>query len=460
MQQPRQASVPFADKPDTLPSSGKVLGRAGYYWTVSYNAPPERPLRKKLPFRPPKRSGFIMGLVDLLLPTILRRGYRIVSVGYVDSEVERYRSLLNDRALITPNHPTHAEPVIALHLSKKVGKPYFYLSNREAFGFAWGLFGFILQRVGAYSILRGAPDRESFKTTKRLLSEGPNHVVIFPEGEVYSQNDSLLPFQAGVFQLAFLALEEMTKAGIDKPLYLQPVAIRYRFTEDMSSKIQESMAHLEEGLALPNPPPEDRYLRLRRIGDALLAVAERAYELPRGTPENLDPRIDAVRNKIVERVADALHLTPESLGKTLPERMRALMNDLNGITSDEDNVESDYHERLLREEAERTRPLIRDLQRLSNWVAVRDNYVGEHPSQERVVDTLWRLESEVLGRRLISGKRACFVRLPEPIDLRQYREAYKESKRKTIQEVTARVEGAIQECLREMGKAHPTYTPE
>lgn len=402
----------------------------------------------------------MMGIVNFFLPMLLKRGYRIVSVEYVDSEVERYRGLLDRRVLLTPNHPTHAEPVIALHLSKMVRKPFYYLSNREAFAFAWGLFGFILQRVGAYSILRGAPDRESFKTTKRLLSEGPNHLVIFPEGEVYSQNDSLLPFQAGVFQLAFLALEEIARAGIDQPLFIQPMAIRYRFTENMAAKIHQSMERLEQGLALPTPPPEDRYLRLRRIGDALLAVAERAYDIPRGAPENLDPRIDAVRNKIVERVADALHLEPESLGKTLPERMRALMNDLNGITSDDDAVESDYHERLLREEAERTRPLIRDLQRLSNWVAVRDNYVGEHPSQERVVDTLWRLESEVLGRRMISGKRACFVRLPEPIDLREYREAYKESKRKTIQEVTSRVEGAIQECLREMGKAHPTYSAE
>lgn len=419
---------------------------------MSYNAPPERPLRRRLPFKPPKPSRFWLGVTHFFLPLLLRRGYRIVFVDFVEEEIARFRTILNERVMLTPNHPTHAEPVVVFHLAKKVDKPMYYLSNREAFGFGWGLFGFLLQRIGAYSILRGAPDRESFKTTKRILSEKPNQLVIFPEGEVYSQNDSLLPFQAGVFQLAFLALEEMTKLGLDAPLYIQPVAIRYHFTEDMTEKIRASMSRLEMNLGLAGTPPEDRYLRLRRIGDALLTAAERAYDLPRGTPEALDPRIDAVRNKIVEMVADALHLTPESLGKTLPERMRALMNDLSGITPDDGAVESAYHERLLREEAERTRPLIRDLQRLSNWVAVRDNYVGEHPTQERVVDMLWRLESEVIGRRLISGERVCSVRLPEPIDLRAYRDAYKESKRKAIQEVTERVETAIEECLHEMGR--------
>lgn len=420
--------------------------------SVSYDAPPERTLKRKLPFKPPKRSGLWLSLVHLLLPTLLKRGYRIESVQYREEEVNRFRSLLNERVLLTPNHPTHAEPVIAFHFAKKMNKPMYYLSNREAFDFGWGLFGFLLQRIGGYSILRGAPDRESFKTTKRILSEAANHLVIFPEGEVYSQNDSLLPFQAGVFQLAVLALEEMGKQGIDAPLYIQPVAIRYRFTENMEEKIRASMANLERHLAINGPPSEDRYLRLRLIGHTLLGAAEKAYDLPVGEPEDLDPRINAVRDKIVEMVADALHLTPEALGKTLPERMRALMNHVSGITPDDAPIESAYHERLLREEAERTRPLIRDLQRLSNWVAVRDNYVGEQPTQERVVDTLWRLESEVLGRRVLSGRRACQVRLPEPIDLRTYREAYKENKRQAIKEVTVRVESAIQACLEEMGK--------
>jgi hypothetical protein len=207
------------------------------------------------------------------------------------------------------------------------------------------------------------------------------------------------------------------------------------------------MDHLERHLNLPGPPPGTTYARLRRIGDAVLSAAERAYELPRGDADDLNPRIDAVRSKIVERVADALHVDSDSLGGSLPDKMRALINRLSGVTPEGSPAESAYQQRLLDEEAERARPLIRDLQRLANWVAVRDGYVAENPTQERIVDTLWRLESEVLGRRMIRGRRECCVGLPQAFDLRSYREAYRSERRETLQTVTSRVETAISGML-------------
>lgn len=403
---------------------------------------------RRMPFRAPRPSSFVIRQCTRLLPRIMRKGYGIESVGYQDAELRRLQELIKEhRVLITPNHPTHAEPVVLFHLSRQIETDFYYLSNRESFDRYWGLFGWLLTRTGAYSILRGVPDRESFKFTRKVLAERIAPLVIFPEGEVYSQNDSLLPFQAGVFQLAFLALDDMVKAGRDQPLYVQPTAIRYRFVEDMGQAIIESIQRLERQLGLPNPPPGDSYLRLRRIGDAVLTAAEKAYRLPRGDAEDLNPRIDAVRNRIVERVAESMDLEMESLGKTLPDQMRALINRVNRVVTDEEAPSSEYQERLLREESERIRPLHQDLKRLSNWVAVRDGYVAELATQERMVDTLWRLESEVLGRRILEGRRECWVRLSEPIDLREYAQTPRKS---AIQSATERVERDIQTLLTEM----------
>ncbi len=429
-----------------------MLGRySSLNLVVSYPEPVQRPARsKRMRFRPPRPSRFVENLCGRFLPKILKRGYGITAVEYQSQELERLQEILGQRVLITPNHPTHAEPVILFHLSRTVGHPFFYLSNREAFDRAWGLFGWLLSRTGAYSIVRGAPDRDSFKFTRKVLSENKRPLVIFPEGEVYSQNDSLLPFQAGVFQLAFLALDDMVKASIDAPLHIQPVAIRYRFVEDMGKPIVESLQRLEQRLSLPSPPPGDSYQRLRRIGDAVLTAAEDAYKLPHGSADDMNPRIDAVREKIVERVADTLDMEPDSLGKTLPDKMRALSNRVNRVVTEEYEPASPYSESLLRQEADRIKPLEQDLKRLANWLAVKDGYVGELATQERMVDTLWRLESEVLGHRIISGQRECEVRLAEPFDLREYRNV---SRKDAIAEVTHRVEESILKLLGQMALA-------
>lgn len=410
-----------------------------------------RTAARRMPFRPPQTSPLVIRLCSRLLPRIMLRGYGIHSIGYRDAELRRLEDMSREhRVLITPNHPTHAEPVVLFHLSRQIETDFYYLSNRESFDRYWGLFGWLLTRSGAYSILRGVPDRESFKFTRKVLAERIAPLVIFPEGEVYSQNDSLLPFQAGVFQLAFLALDDLKKTGKDRPVYVQPTAIRYRFIEDMGQAIVDSLRRLEIQLGLAGPPPGDTYLRLRRIGDAVLTATEKVYRLPAGGPEDLNPRIDAVRGRIVERVAEALDLELDSLGKTLPDQMRALINRVNRVVTDEGAPESDYQERLLREEADRIRPLNQDLKRLSNWVAVRDGYVAEQASQERMVDTLWRLESEVLERRVIEGKREGWVRLAEPIDLREYADS---PRKEAIREVTTRVESEILQLLNEMASS-------
>ncbi|HRK21397.1 MAG TPA: 1-acyl-sn-glycerol-3-phosphate acyltransferase, partial [Fimbriimonadaceae bacterium] len=156
---------------------------------------------RRMPFRAPRPSSFVIRQCTRLLPRIMRKGYGIESVGYQDAELRRLQELIKEhRVLITPNHPTHAEPVVLFHLSRQIETDFYYLSNRESFDRYWGLFGWLLTRTGAYSILRGVPDRESFKFTRKVLAERIAPLVIFPEGEVYSQNDSLLPFQAGVFQ--------------------------------------------------------------------------------------------------------------------------------------------------------------------------------------------------------------------------------------------------------------------
>lgn len=409
-------------------------------------------------FRPPRLSLPVLRLFQKVLPTLLRRFCDVVAVDIPDVDLMRLKNLTGERLLLTPNHPTNDDPALLFALGKAAGMPFYFLACRETFDRLGGLWGRLIQRLGAYSVVRGTADRESFRQTRALLAQIGGKVVIFPEGEVYSQNDTLLPFHAGVVQMAFWALEDVQKTGeVGANISLLPVALRYLFTQDMAGPIAWSLAALEEALSLPPLPDESGpYARLRRIGLAVLENMEAEYGLKRkgGDAEaDLTPRINALKTLLLDRAAALIGLTLPAEA-TLPERMRQLMNSVYAVTREEPaGPRSPYRERLHRQQAARVQPLMQDLNRVANWIAVEDNYVRSHPTPERMADNLRRLEVEVFGKARLSGLRRALLRVGEPIPMSSFYEAYCQDKRGTVARITDDLEAAVQVLLNESAKA-------
>lgn len=382
--------------------------------------------------------------------TPILRGLGIVRVDYRDEDLARLRALGGHRVLIAPNHPTNTEPALLFHLSAVVQQEFQYLACREAFDHTFGLWGQLIRRLGAFSVVRGTADRASFRATRDALTQPSAKLVIFPEGEVYSQNDSLLPFHEGVFQLAFWALEDLQEKSSGEPIFIQPVALKYVFAVDMRLPILWSLGRLERFTGSTPPPGADFYVRLRGVGSAMLRSLEREYRLPSPKTEDLEsdftPRLNAVKEAILQRVALAVGV-PDPRGETLPERMRVLIHAIHTVTQEPPSEKTPYDTELRRQQRERAAPLLRDLERIANWIAVYDGYVKENPSQERVADLLIRLERECFGKALLKGPRRCRVRLGEPLDLLTYLESYRTSRRATVRTVTREVEQRINELL-------------
>lgn len=402
-------------------------------------------------FRPPRLSPSTLRLWYALLPGLLRRFCGVVAVDVPAEDRERLKALAGERLLLTPNHPTNDDPALLFALAKAAGQSYYYLACRETFDLLGGLWGRIIQKLGAYSVVRGTADRESFRMTRQLLASPGGKVVIFPEGEVYSQNDTLLPFHAGVVQMGFWALEDLRKSGdTTGTISLLPVALRYQFVQDMTAAIDRSLTGLERSAGLRPGPGEEPYARLRRIGVTMLGAMEAEYGLKaKGTGEadDLTPRMDAVKNMLLDRAA-ALIGVPLPAEATLPERMRLLMNSVYAVTHDEPGAaRSPYEERLHRQQIARAAPLMQDLNRVANWIAVQDNYVRARPTPERMADNLRRLEVEAFGEVRLRGRRRAVVRVGEPISLAACYDAYRADKRGTVARVTQELEAAVQALL-------------
>jgi hypothetical protein len=224
----------------------------------------------------------------------------------------------------------------------------------------------------------------------------------------------------------------------------------------MRPALLASLERLERFNGLPAADAaagEDPYRRLRRVCMAMLRSIEREYRLPSPKEDDIDanltPRIDAAKEAILHRVATAAGVALPK-GETLPERMRALIHVIETVTEGEPADATPYDRELKRQQRERARPLLRDLHRLANYIALYDGYVREKPSPERMADTLQRLERESFGKTFLDGPRRCHVRLGEPLDLAGRWGAYQENRRAEVARATHDVEAAVGALLRAM----------
>lgn len=362
--------------------------------------------------------------------------------------MERLRALKGKRVLLMPSHSGGLEPYIIVRLSEMLDDDYHYLAAAETFETSW-LFAWVMQRMGVYSIIRGAADRPSFQMTRKILTEGKKWLVIFPEGQTVWQNDTVIPFQHGVTQLAFKAYEQLAKESPGSSLYCLPMSIKYVFTESVEDQMRESMRRLEtQLLAGDYAPPEDPVARLRNISVAILSANEKRHNITPDAGADLNTRIQAMKEAMVSRLERQLDVAPKT-GQDLLDRIRTLFNALDRITMDDPDA-SNYGRKLLDEQKRLARDMYDELWRVLQFIAIYADYVRENSTVERFMDVLCILEMEVFGERRIAGPRKACVRVGEPVDLKDEFAAYREDKRAATEALTLRLENTVRSMLEEL----------
>jgi 1-acyl-sn-glycerol-3-phosphate acyltransferase len=391
-------------------------------------------------FRPAKPSRFCLHLTWQLLRYILRQR-QVLRVEIASEDIARLKALKDERVILTPNHPTNTDPALLLELSRRAQMPFYYLSCREAFDGWRGAWGVLIQRLGAYSVVRGTIDRESFRYTRELLAKPRAKLVIFPEGEVYSQNDSLLPFQVGAIQLALWGAEEARKTEPGARVLLLPIALRYRFAEDVRAELDHKLASLEKKLEIESARDlelTNLHARMRRVATKVLAQVETEYSLEPQPGDDLTPRFLAAKEAALERAAGLLD---EKMPRgTVPERMRVLLHRAESELHElNEHLEENEDENIGR--MDRVLRAWRDLERLANWVAIYDGYASQKLSAERLAEVIFRLENDVMGKATHAGARIATVRVGEPLELPA------EIARRELPSWTAKLEESVRALL-------------
>ncbi|MBY0449578.1 MAG: 1-acyl-sn-glycerol-3-phosphate acyltransferase [Cyanobacteria bacterium] len=429
-------------------------------------------------FYPPLLKRWMVWLVEFSLPLFYRGLLGGFQVRFDPASFQAWQKILHEqrhrRVLFLPNHPTEDDPFVMFDLARQMRVPFHYVAAREVFDLEGGLRGKLFQRVGVYSLIRGATDRESFRTTRRILAEGETPLVIFIEGEISYQNGHLIPFESGVLQLAYMAqeavLKEVTaKTTEPKPtpfgledILVAPVALKYQCLENPEKYIEQGLLGLEMALSIPTDiqNSDSRYYRLRRIAAAILTIQEEQLNIPvtakSHTEQNtedsdiLDERMLRVKNALLNRMERYLDIVPESHAEEpMLDRLRRIRNTIDIRTHHytEKPLPTLYQQHLIQHEARTFKEFYRDLDRVVSFLIFKDGYVREKPTPERFMEMIFRLEKEVFGRPKTQVPRQANVTLGNPVSLLAHYAAYQQDKRGTLTQLTQVLEKDMQRLI-------------
>lgn len=306
------------------------------------------------------------------------------------------------RILITPNHPSHADPFTIYEAATQLGTPVHIMAAWHVFAKHSRLMRWCLRSHGCFSIDREANDLTALRNAIEVLRTRPEPLVIFPEGEIYHCNDCVTPFREGAAAIALAAARKS-----DQSVTIVPTAVKYRYLDDPTPDILRVLDELEDRILWRPTPNEPMVRRIYRLGEAVLGLKELEY-LGAAQSGTLPERICNLAEQILGRI-EQRHGLPMLDGhpKRVKELRRTILTKLAAEAISADETKRLHHE-------------LEDLFLVVQLYSYPGDYL-EHPepSRERVAETIDKLEEDVLKipTARIRGRRVATVQFAPPIEV-------------------------------------------
>ena len=369
-------------------------------------------------------------LVRLWRPLInrdLRKNQRIVELDIAGVEHVQRALAGGAGGLVTANHSFHYDSYVLIEASHRVGMPFHFLTAWQVFAMSRWHEQKMLQWHGCFSINREAADLSAFKTSVEILKSKREPLVIFPEGDIYHNNDRVTPFRDGA---AAIAMSAAKKA--ERPIVCIPCALKCFYLDDPTEQLKELMTRLEEAIHWRPRPDLPLNERIYRFAEGMLALKELEHL---GQPQSgpVRERTLKLMDAVLARL-EARHKVPNK-GGIVPERVKEVRRAVIKA-AEQDGQALEVKEQLAAD--------MEDLFFVVQLFSYPGDYVAERPTIERIAETLDKAEEDVLQAKYpaVRGTRRAVVRFGEPIPVPKEREA-----KGSVEQWTDIVEGRVQGLL-------------
>lgn len=385
-------------------------------------------------FRPPRPARWFRPVLHVISAVFLRLRFNIRRLTVHGEKTLLDLSRAGHSVLVTPNHADHADPCLLIEVGRRIGLSFHFMAARECFE-RGPLSRFVLQRSGAFSVDREGHDLASLRTAMNVLRAGRYPLVIFPEGEIYHHHEELDLLNEGPATIALRAAE---KSPAGRLAYAIPTSIRIRH----DPAVEETFARRLDALERRITWKPQRHLnvadRVFRLGSALLSIKEEEY-LGETCHGDLHARIVSLQERLVESVERRQGLSLE--GRPIPERISALRHRIRlqwtatgtGVGSDAEASLEDDLDRLFA------------AQQLYSY---RGRYMASRPTLDRIAETLFKLEEDMLGVGTYPAPRWAEISFGEPIEVPSFARALGGNARAAVGPLTRELRERIQDLLR------------
>lgn len=396
-------------------------------------------------FKPPKNNRFFEWLGRTGLPWVLWwNNYEGISISRAD--IEKIRALGNERVIICSNHSHRHDPIFLFALAQILREQFNFIAAREIFDWwPFGAHGYCIQRVGAYSITRGTIDRASLSMSKQLIVEGKRKLVVFPECEISGSDDRLLPIEPGLGGLFLKSMEAVQEEHSGAPVYVLPIGLKYRYTQDITPALHNSLTRIENELNIDNGhlPLAERFNLAVREWISVIAAEFRMGHADWAKTESIAD-FDSIIAGLIQHVADCLNTKVD--GKDAPQAVHALRNRLNEIRKQPDYV-SPYRKQLHAEREQYFARFEKLFTTIIRVAALREFRILSGVSQENLAGGIDLLEREIFGKATQKGQRIVYFKVGDAINLTDRFEAYKKNKRTQVDWLTGELERQLGDML-------------
>jgi 1-acyl-sn-glycerol-3-phosphate acyltransferase len=394
-------------------------------------------------FRPAKHCSLIIRTFQLWNTLDLAWHNRL----HLDPrDLEILKNFPKDSGLIlTANHSDETDPRVCIELSRRCHRRFTYMINAEAFEEWHGLYGWLLQRLGDFSVERGGSDQTAMRYAVDVVKKGYGALVMFPEGEISYLNDLIQPFKTGAVHLGLQAITENRETNSSWTAYLLPVAIKYYYRKPIGLILNKRIRAIEKRLLIRASffTFQERIIRIMAKflnRQEFISRTQMISEQLAGLKEHIQEAQAAILSRI-ETKYPKLQIDPKA---QFIDRVPKIIFFLREHLSRKKLFSSQARIELQKD--------IKDLKETIQMAGWQPQYIDLTPSEERLAETVMKLEREVFKLKTPRplGNRNAFVRIGPPLDLGRYVELYKIDPSTLAHQVTEELRNNIQLLIENM----------